>query len=132
MIIQLMTSVNPESSCIRMGSGPALFGLARFYCIVKPKILGWISGTVLKTSLLKTKDHSLANALIMVMIKEILNGTSFLLFDKSKLGTFLFWTSIDDFNAIQILEDVFIRSTDSVMITDILDALGNCRNVSSR
>ena len=30
---QLMTSVNPEISCIRMGSGPALFGLARFYCI---------------------------------------------------------------------------------------------------
>ncbi len=29
---QLMTSVNPEISCIRMGSGPALFGLARFYC----------------------------------------------------------------------------------------------------
>ncbi len=28
-----MTSVNPEISCIRMGSGPALFGLARFYCI---------------------------------------------------------------------------------------------------
>ncbi len=27
-----MTSVNPEISCIRMGSGPALFGLARFYC----------------------------------------------------------------------------------------------------
>ncbi len=25
--------VNPEISCIRMGSGPALFGLARFYCI---------------------------------------------------------------------------------------------------
>ncbi len=23
--------VNPEISCIRMGSGPALFGLARFY-----------------------------------------------------------------------------------------------------
>ncbi len=31
---QLMTSVNPEISCIRMGSGPALFGLVRFYCIV--------------------------------------------------------------------------------------------------
>ncbi len=30
---QLMTSVNPEISCIRMGSGPALFGLARFYSI---------------------------------------------------------------------------------------------------
>ncbi len=30
---QLMTSVNPKISCIRMGSGPALFGLARFYCI---------------------------------------------------------------------------------------------------
>ncbi len=29
---QLMTFVNPEISCIRMGSGPALFGLARFYC----------------------------------------------------------------------------------------------------
>ena len=29
---QLMTSVNPEISCIRMGSGPALFGLARVYC----------------------------------------------------------------------------------------------------
>ena len=29
----LMTSVNPEISCIRMWSGPALFGLARFYCI---------------------------------------------------------------------------------------------------
>ena len=29
---QLITSVNPEISCIRMGSGPALFGLARFYC----------------------------------------------------------------------------------------------------
>ncbi len=28
-----MTSVNPEISCIRMGSGPALFGLSRFYCI---------------------------------------------------------------------------------------------------
>ncbi len=27
-----MTSVNPEISCIRIGSGPALFGLARFYC----------------------------------------------------------------------------------------------------
>ncbi len=27
-----MTSANPEVSCIRMGSGPALFGLARFYC----------------------------------------------------------------------------------------------------
>ena len=24
---------NPEISCIRMGSGPAIFGLARFYCI---------------------------------------------------------------------------------------------------
>ncbi len=29
---QLITSVNPEISCIRMGSGPALFGLARFFC----------------------------------------------------------------------------------------------------
>ncbi len=28
-----MRSVNLEISCIRMGSGPALFGLARFYCI---------------------------------------------------------------------------------------------------
>ncbi len=32
---QLMTSINLEMSCIRMGSGPALFGLARFYCIHK-------------------------------------------------------------------------------------------------
>ena len=31
---QLITSVNPEISCIQMGSGPALFGLARFYCII--------------------------------------------------------------------------------------------------
>ncbi len=30
--VPFMTSVNPEISCIRMGSGPALFGLARFYC----------------------------------------------------------------------------------------------------
>ncbi len=30
---QLMTSVNPEISCFGWGSGPALFGLARFYCI---------------------------------------------------------------------------------------------------
>ncbi len=29
-----MKSVNPEFSCIRMGSGPALFGLAMFYCIM--------------------------------------------------------------------------------------------------
>ena len=29
-----MTFVNPEISCIRMGSGSALFGLARFYCII--------------------------------------------------------------------------------------------------
>ncbi len=27
-----MTSVNLEISCIRLGFGPALFGLARFYC----------------------------------------------------------------------------------------------------
>ncbi len=32
---QLMASVNPEISYIRMGSGPALFGLARFYYILK-------------------------------------------------------------------------------------------------
>ncbi len=31
---ELMTSVNQEISCIRMGSGPALFGLARFYCTI--------------------------------------------------------------------------------------------------
>ncbi len=30
---QLMASVNPEISCFGWGSGPALFGLARFYCI---------------------------------------------------------------------------------------------------
>ncbi len=30
-----MTSINPEISCIQMGFGPALSGLARFYCIVK-------------------------------------------------------------------------------------------------
>ena len=28
-----MISVNLEISCIRMGSGPALFELVRFYCI---------------------------------------------------------------------------------------------------
>ncbi len=33
-----MTFVNPEISCIRKGSGPALFGLARVYCIY---ILHW-------------------------------------------------------------------------------------------
>ncbi len=30
---RLITFDNPEMSCIRMRSGPALFGLARVYCI---------------------------------------------------------------------------------------------------
>ncbi len=35
LMIFIITFVNPEISCIRMGSGPALFGLARFYCTCK-------------------------------------------------------------------------------------------------
>ncbi len=34
-----MTSVNLEISCIRMGSGPALFRLSRFYCNNIAKII---------------------------------------------------------------------------------------------
>ncbi len=36
-----MTSVNPEISCFGWGSGPALFGLARFYCTLPPM---WLLG----------------------------------------------------------------------------------------